>query len=185
MIVMEPLRGGVLCNLPEKAVEKLKQECPNDVQASFGLRYVASKKRVFTILSGMSNFQQLKENVDTYINYREFTKEEEKVAHEIAQIIKSSGAISCTACKYCMEVCPRGINIPAIFGLYNVYKSSNQKSKKFMFAYNYKALDESTRADKCVDCKLCMKNCPQNLDIPKLLKDVHKEVETVEKELAK
>lgn len=185
VIVMEPLRGGVLCNLPEKAVEKLKQECPNDAQASFGLRYVASKKRVFTILSGMSNFQQLKENVDTFINYREFTKEEEKVAHEIAQIIQSSGAISCTACKYCMEVCPRGINIPAIFGLYNVYKSSNQKSKKFIFAYNYKALDESTRADKCVDCKLCMKNCPQNLDIPKLLKDVHKEVETVEKELAK
>ncbi len=183
VIVMEPLRGGVLCNLPEKAAAKLKQECPNETQASFGLRWVASKPRVFTILSGMSNFQQLKENVDTFVNYKEFSESETKLAHEIAQIIQSQGAISCTACKYCMEVCPRGINIPAIFGLYNMYKASEQPSKAFMFTYNYKALDESSRADKCVDCKLCMKNCPQNLDIPKLLKDVQAEVEKVEKEL--
>lgn len=185
IIVMEPLRGGVLCNLPDKAVEKLKQECPEDTQASFGLRWVASKKRVFTILSGMSNFQQLKENVDTFVKYREFSEKETKVAHDIAQIIQSQGAISCTACKYCLEVCPRGINIPAIFGLYNVYKSSTQPSKKFMFVYNYKALDESTRADKCIDCKLCCKNCPQNLDIPELLKVVKAEVEKVDKELGR
>lgn len=184
IIVMEPLRGGTLCDLPEKAVEKLKQECPDDTQASFGLRWVASKQRVFTILSGMSNLQQLKENVDTFVNYKEFSEKETKVAHEMAQIIQSQGAISCTACKYCMEVCPRGINIPAIFGLYNIYKSSTQYSKKFMFTYNYKALDESTRADKCIDCKLCVKNCPQNLDIPELLKVVQKEVENIEKELA-
>lgn len=185
VIVMEPLRGGVLCNLPDKAVEKLKQECPDDTQASFGLRWVASKQRVFTILSGMSNFQQLKENVDTFVNYKEFSEKELKVAHEIAQIIQSQGAIPCTACKYCLEVCPRGINIPAIFGLYNIYKSSEQKNRFFLFAYNYKALDESTRADKCVDCKLCMKNCPQNLDIPKLLKDVQTEFEKVEKDLTR
>ena len=185
IIVMEPLRGGTLCDLPEKAVEKLKQECPEDTQASFGLRWVASKKRVFTILSGMSNLQQLKENVDTFVNYKEFSEKETNVAHQIAQIIQSQGAISCTACKYCMEVCPRGINIPAIFGLYNIYKSSTQYSKKFMFAYNYKALDESTRADKCIDCKLCIKNCPQNLDIPQLLKVVKNEVENVEKEMSK
>jgi len=185
IIVMEPLRGGTLCDLPEKAVEKLKQECPEDTQASFGLRWVASKKRVFTILSGMSNLQQLKENVDTFVNYKEFSEKETNVAHQIAQIIQSQGAISCTACKYCMEVCPRGINIPAIFGLYNIYKSSTQYSKKFMFTYNYKALDESTRADKCIDCKLCIKNCPQNLDIPQLLKVVKNEVESVEKEMSK
>ena len=185
VIVMEPLRGGVLCNLPDKAVAKLKQECPNDTQASFGLRWVASKQRVFTILSGMSNFQQLKENVDTFVNYKEFSEKELKVAHEIAQIIQSQGAIPCTACKYCLEVCPRGINIPAIFGLYNIYKSSEQKNRFFLFAYNYKALDESTRADKCVDCKLCMKNCPQNLDIPKLLKDVQTEFEKVEKDFTR
>lgn len=62
-----------------------------------------------------------------------------------------------------MEICPRGINIPAIFGLYNVYKASEQASKKFMFAYKYKALDESTRVDKFIDCKLCTKNCPNKI----------------------
>lgn len=60
-----------------------------------------------------------------------------------------------------MEICPRGINIPAIFGLYNVYKASEQASKKFIFAYKYKALDESTRVDKCIDCKLCTKKLPE------------------------
>lgn len=184
IIVMEPLRGGALCALPDKAVQKLKEECPDDTPASFGLRWVASKKRVFTILSGMSNLQQIKENINTFVNYREFSEKEEKTAHEIAQIIQSQGAISCTACKYCLEVCPTGINIPAIFGLYNIYKSSTQPSKNFMFLYNYKALDESTRADKCIDCKLCIKNCPQDLDIPNLLKEVDKAVKEVEKNMS-
>ena len=181
VIVMEPLRGGVLCNLPDKAAQKLKEECPDDTQASFGLRWVASKERVFTILSGMSNLQQLKENVDTFVNYRKLSEKEEKTAHQIAQIIQSQGAISCTACKYCMEVCPRGINIPAIFGLYNMYKGNSAPNAGFMFVYNYNALDESTRADKCIKCGLCNKNCPQNLDIPKLLdevKEAHKKAET-------
>ncbi len=180
VIVMEPLRGGVLCNLPEKAVQKLKQECPNDTPASFGLRWVANKPRVFTILSGMSNLQQLKENVDTFVNYRKFTEHEEEVARDIVRLMQVKGAISCTACKYCLEVCPRGINIPAIFGLYNMFKGSVAPNAAFMFVYNYNALDAATRADKCIKCGLCNKNCPQGLDIPKLLADVHSEVQKVE-----
>ncbi|MBO8429888.1 aldo/keto reductase [Spirochaetes bacterium] len=179
IIVMEPLRGGGLCNLPEKAAAKLKEACPDDTQASFGLRWVTSKKRVFTILSGMSNFQQLKENIDTFTNFREFTEAEEKTAAEVAKIIQSQGAINCTACRYCMEVCPRGINIPAIFGLYNVYKSNGNG---FMFGVNYMALKENERADKCINCHLCSKNCPQGLDIPALLKKVDAEAK---KETAK
>ncbi len=180
---MEPLRGGVLCNLPQKAAEKLKKECPDETQASFGLRWVANKKRVFTILSGMSNLQQLKENVNTFINYKAMTEKEEQVAYEIAKIIQSGGAISCTACKYCLEVCPRGINIPAIFGLYNMYKGNKAPNASFMFVYNYNALEESTRADKCIQCGLCNKNCPQNLDIPALLAKVDKTVKEVEKSM--
>lgn len=176
VIVMEPLRGGGLCSLPEKAAAKLKEDCPEDTQASFGLRWVSSKKRVFTILSGMSNLQQLKENIDTFTNFREFTQEEEKTAQSVAKIIQSQGAINCTACRYCMEVCPRGINIPAIFGLYNVYKSNGNG---FMFGVNYTALKENERADKCINCHLCSKNCPQGLDIPALLKKVDATVKEV------
>lgn len=178
VIVMEPLRGGGLCKLPEKAAAKLKEKCPDDTQASFGLRWVTSKDRVFTILSGMSNLQQLKENIDTFTNFREFTPEEEEVAKEVAKIIQSQGTINCTACRYCMEVCPRGINIPAIFGLYNVYQSNKQT---FMFEANYNALKEDERADKCINCHLCSKNCPQGLDIPALLKKVEAAVKDIEK----
>ncbi len=176
VIVMEPLRGGGLCNLPDKAAAKLKENCPDDTQASFGLRWVTSKDRVFTILSGMSNFKQIKENIETFTDFREFTKEEEKTAAEVAKIIQSQGAINCTACRYCMEVCPRGINIPAVFGLYNVYKSNGNG---FMFGVNYDALKENERADKCIDCNLCSKNCPQGLNIPELLKTVEKTVKEV------
>lgn len=179
IIVMEPLRGGNLCNLSEKAAKKLKDDCPNDTQASFGLRWVTSKNRVFLILSGMSNLKQMKENINTFVDFRKFSKEEEKTAIEISKIIQESGEINCTTCKYCMEVCPRGINIPAIFCLYNIYRSSNLPTKDFMFEYNYNALNENERADKCIDCKLCIKNCPQHLDIPKLLKKVEKTVKNL------
>lgn len=178
IIVMEPLRGGGLCNLPDKAAAKLKERCPDETQASFGLRWVTSKPRVFTILSGMSNFQQMKENIDTFSNFKEFTQEELQTAAEVAKIIQSQGAINCTACRYCMEVCPRGINIPAIFGLYNVYKTNNNG---FMFGVNYNALKDNEKADKCINCHLCSKNCPQGLDIPALLKKVESTVERVDK----
>lgn len=184
VIVMEPLRGSALCNLPQKAEEKLKEVCPNDTPASFALRWIASKKRVFTILSGMSSLEQVKQNAQVFINYKKLSEEEEKLASEIVKIIQSQGAIGCTACKYCMEVCPKGINIAAIFALYNMYKSSTQANRNFMFVYNYNALEESTRADKCIECGLCSRNCPQGLDIPKLLKEVQKEVENVEKKMA-
>lgn len=184
VVVMEPLRGGALCNLPQKAEEKLKEVCPNDTPASFALRWIASKKRVFTILSGMSSLEQVKQNAQVFINYKKLSEEEEKLASEIVKIIQSQGAIGCTACKYCMEVCPKGINIAAIFALYNMYKSSTQANRNFMFVYNYNALEESTRADKCIECGLCSRNCPQGLDIPKLLKEVQKEVENVEKKMA-
>ena len=83
-----------------------------------------------------------------------------------------------------MEVCPRGINIPAIFGLYNMYKGSSAGNRDFMFVYNYNALDASARADKCIKCGLCNKNCPQSLDIPTLLAEVDKKVKEVEKSMA-
>lgn len=185
VIVMEPLRGGFLCNLPDKAAQKLKEICPNETQPSYALKWVASHKKVFTILSGMSNLQQVKEAVETFKNYSDLSEEQVQGAKEIVKIIQSQGAIGCTACKYCMEVCPRGINIAGIFALYNMYKASTQPNRNFMFVYNYNALEESTRADKCIECNLCTRNCPQNLEIPKLLKEVEVAVKDVEKVLTR
>ena len=174
--VMEPLRGGGLVNLSDKAMEKLKSSYPDTTPAEFGLRWAASRKNVITVLSGMSNLEQVKQNIATFMDYNDMTEEEEKVADEIAKIIQSQGEINCTACKYCMEVCPKGINIPAIFSLYNQYKVSGVG---MMFKIYYETLEESEQAHNCIKCGLCNKNCPQNLDIPLLLSKINEEYNNV------
>lgn len=174
--VMEPLRGGGLVNLSDKALAKLKEHYPDTTPASFGLRWAASRKNVVTVLSGMSNLQQVKENIQTFIDYKEMTEDEIKVADEISKIIQSQGEINCTACKYCMEVCPRGINIPAAFALYNQYKVSKSKMSFTMY---YDTLSESEQPDACIKCGLCSKNCPQNLDIPALLTKIADEYKKI------
>ena len=176
VIVMEPLRGGGLVNLSDKALAKLKEHYPDTTPASFGLRWAASRKNVVTVLSGMSNLQQVKENIQTFIDYKEMTEDEIKVADEISKIIQSQGEINCTACKYCMEVCPRGINIPAAFALYNQYKVSKSKMSFTMY---YDTLSESEQPDACIKCGLCSKNCPQNLDIPALLTKIADEYKKI------
>lgn len=167
--VMEPLRGGGLVNLSDKALAKLKELYPNTTPAEFGLRWAASRDNVVTVLSGMSNLQQIKENINTFMNYSDMTEDEIKAADEIAKIIQSQGEINCTACKYCMEVCSRGINIPAIFSLYNQYKVTNNSK---LFSIYYESLADSEKADKCIKCNLCNTNCPQSLKIPELLAKV-------------
>lgn len=172
--VMEPLRGGGLVNLSDKALAKLKESYPNATPAEFGLRWAASQNNVVTVLSGMSNLKQMKENIATFENFTPMNEQELKTADEMAKIIQSQGEINCTACKYCMEVCPKGINIPAIFSLYNQYKVTNSA---FHLKIYYETLSDSEKANNCIKCSLCNKNCPQNLPIPDLLAQVQKEYE--------
>lgn len=172
VIVMEPLRGGGLVNLSDKAMKKLKSAYPDASPAAFGLRWAASRENVITVLSGMSNLEQVKQNISTFINYNDMTPEEEKVADDISKTIQSQGEINCTACKYCLEVCPKGINIPAAFALYNQYKIVKNN---FQFCMYYDTLNEQERPEKCIKCGLCKKNCPQSLQIPELLEKIHKE----------
>jgi len=174
--VMEPLRGGGLVNLSDKSLNKLKEKYPDTTPAEFGLRWAASRNNVITVLSGMSNLEQVKENIETFINYKDMTPEENELADEIARIIQSQGEINCTACKYCMEVCPKGINIPAIFSLYNQYKVVKNQ---MMFSIYYETLADEEKAENCIKCNLCNKNCPQNLEIPQLLEKVSKEYKEI------
>lgn len=168
---MEPLRGGGLVSLSPKALKELKDNS-SDTPAAFELRWAASRDNVVTVLSGMSNLEQVKENIQTFIDFKPMSEQENKLALNIAKIIQSQGEINCTACKYCLEVCPRGINIPAIFALYNQYKVTNNK---MLFKIYYESLADSEKADKCIKCNLCNKNCPQALEIPKLLAKIEQE----------
>jgi predicted aldo/keto reductase-like oxidoreductase len=165
VVSMEPLYGGKLTKLTGSAKAVLTDKAPQDTQASFGLRWVASKENVFTVLSGMSNLEQLKENIETFTNYRPFTKEETAVADKIADILQKQGAIECTGCKYCQD-CPRGIDIPLFFLAYNDYKATGNPSNLL------KAYDDTSpfhRPDRCIKCKLCNEHCPQLLNIPPFL----------------
>ena len=167
-IAMTPLRGGKLTELTGSAKAVLKDEAPNDTPASFGLRWVAGRENIFTLLSGMSNIQQLEENIETFTNYTPFTQHEEKVANKISDILQQQGEINCTRCNYCYD-CPRGVAIPKIFSLYNDYKATSDANA---FISKYDALKDREKAHRCIKCGLCNSQCPQLLDIPNLLDKV-------------
>lgn len=168
VIVMLPLRGSRLINLKGRALEVLKENCPDAKPADFGLRWAASKEGVITVLSGMSTIEQIRENADTFSEFKPMTEHELKTADKIAEVLRSQGEINCTACRYCLSVCPENINIPASLFLYSEYKVT--KDSRF-YNMNYKSFSKDERPDKCTKCGLCRKICPQHLDIPKLLSD--------------
>ncbi len=169
VVVMEPLRGGWLINLPQKALDELNSDI---TPAEFALRWAASLDNVVTVLSGMSNIEQVKQNVKVFENFKVMTKDEKEKAQKIVEIIQLQGGIKCTGCNYCIKSCPRGINISAIFTLFNQYKVLNNK---MIFKTNYETLSEKERAHNCIKCGACNKTCTQGLNIPELLEEVDKE----------
>lgn len=175
--VMEPIRGGGLCKLSDKAMGILKKSCPDQTPASLALRWCASLPNVIVSLSGMSNFKQMEENIATFADFKPVTDAEKSAASQIAKVTQSQGEINCTACKYCLEGCPKEINIPAIFSIYNNYKATGSP---WSLSY-YNSLDDSEKADKCIKCGVCVKHCPQSLPIPDLLEKVLAEVKAMEK----
>ncbi len=168
VVVMNPLKGGQLSTLTEKAVEILKAENPNDSPSSWSLRYSASLPNVFVVLSGMTEFEQVEDNVKTFTNFKPLSEKEQAVLSNAINVYNSSGAISCTYCQYCTG-CPVEIDIPKNFLIYNQYKSNNRKDR---FIIAYETIKEENRADKCINCGVCKNKCPQKLDIPALLKEV-------------
>ncbi len=172
VMVMEPIKGGALIKLPEKALEKFNEFYgpigdPSLTPASLAIRYAASLDEVQVVLSGMSNLEQLTNNTDYMQEFKPLSDEERKLAGEITDILKGTGTIPCTSCKYCTEVCPKNINIPEYFGLFNMHVVTGNKSNMYYerFSMNH------GKASECIKCGLCEKNCPQHIDIRKKLED--------------
>ena len=170
VVVMNPLKGGQLSTLSEKAVEILKNENPDLSPSSWSLRYSASLPNVFVVLSGMTEQIHIEDNVKTFMNFKPLNEKEQAVLANAIAVYNSSGAISCTYCQYCTG-CPVGIDIPKNFMIYNQYKANNKKDR---FIIAYETIKEENRADKCINCGICKNKCPQKLDLPNLLKDVAK-----------
>lgn len=180
IIATEALRGGTLTSFNDEINEKIKQINPNETQASFALRWLASKKGVVSILCDNDDIMQVKENIETFSNYKPFNEIEEKTANEITEIICSKNIIKCDLCGKCSETCPKNIEINKIFSLYNAYKLSSSKERGSIFVSEYKSIPEHKRANNCINCSKCLK-CHQKIDIPKYLKEVHNTYLSLEK----
>ncbi len=168
VVVMEPVKGGTLANLPKEAMELLLSHNPDATPASYALRFVAGLDNVMMILSGMSNLEQVKENTALMSDVKPLNEDEKKLLFKVAEIINQSQAVPCTACGYCMEVCPKNIAIPGLFGLYNNYKINGNFSNMY---YN-RVVYEKGKASDCIGCHRCEKNCPQHIAIPAELKNI-------------
>lgn len=182
--VMEPVKGGTLAKIPEDAAAILHKIHPDWTPAEWAIKYAASLPEVQIVLSGMSNFEQLKANVDAMKDFTPMKESEYNALQKALDIIKSWHAIPCTACRYCVETnhCPKNIPIPNYFALYNAYKQRTPESMPGGFAiermyYADYEKDGYEKASQCIKCRKCEKVCPQHLKIADLLKDVASDME--------
>ena len=173
IIVMEPVRGGALATLSEKAVKIFENENPAASPASWAIRYAATFPNVLTVLSGMSDMRQLKDNVNTMENFKPLTDKDYDTITEAVTAYRESLEIPCTYCRYCME-CPSGVHIPKVFAKYNQQIAKGKDADKFYFFMEYKLLGKSRQAHQCTKCGVCVPKCPQGIDIPKELEKVAK-----------
>ncbi|HEX2946761.1 MAG TPA: aldo/keto reductase [Clostridia bacterium] len=172
VIVMEPVKGGSLANIPEEAEKLYKAYHPDLSVASWAVRYAASLENVFMVLSGMSDIEQVVDNTSYMRDMEPLNDEEKQLVNKAAGIINAITVIPCTECRYCVDGCPKKIPIPNYFSLYN-----NQKRFRLVpshiASYNTMAKNGGKASD-CISCKQCEKHCPQHISITEQLKEVSK-----------
>lgn len=174
IIVMEPVKGGNLINLPDEA-KAILDGLHGGSYASYAIRYAASFEGIFMVLSGMSNMEQMQDNLSYMKDFQPLTKEEFAAIDKVCAIFKGLDVIPCTACRYCTDGCPKKISIPDLFSCMNgkeLYKDWNSDWYYMVHTQN------AGKASDCIKCGKCEKACPQHLPIRELLEKV---AETFEK----
>ncbi|MDR0446945.1 MAG: aldo/keto reductase [Oscillospiraceae bacterium] len=161
--VMEPVKGGQLASEESVFGAELKKAAPEVSVASWALRYVASLDGLITILSGMSTYEQVVDNVKTFEGIKKLTDSDRALLDRAIEAINSVPSVPCTRCNYCAPNCPQNINIPALIGLYNdylVYRSKDGIARSYGFMTG-----QGGKAKDCVSCKTCEEHCPQHIEI--------------------
>lgn len=172
VIVMEPVKGGTLANVPEELAKTFKEKEPNLSIPSWAIRFVASLPNVKMVLSGMSNMEQIKDNISYMKDFKPLDEEELEIVKGGAKVINDSIAIPCTGCDYCADGCPSNIAISKYFSLYNIEKQGkSEKSQKDAYE---ELMKNFGKASDCVACGQCEGVCPQHLSVIKHLEDVVK-----------
>ncbi len=164
--VMEPVRGGKLANLNEQSTALLKEKRPDESVAAFAFRFLQDIKGVTMILSGMSNMAQLTDNIKTFNESKPLNADEKALILEIAEGLKNS--VPCTACRYCVDGCPQGIDIPKMLEFYNEMRIAPTTN----ITMRIDAYPESRQPKSCINCQSCVNICPQKIDIPTHLADL-------------
>ena len=166
--VMEPLRGGRLAKLGESHTRRLNALRPDEATPAWAFRFLQTIPEVTMILSGMSNMAQLQDNVHTFETEKPLTEGELSELMEIADEILGRKALPCTACRYCTDHCPQGLDIPGLIGLYNEH---NFTEGGFIAPMALAACPEGKKPSACVGCRSCEAVCPQQIRISEVMKD--------------
>ena len=187
VVIMEPLLGGRLSNVPNHIAARLQEQAPERSVASWAFRFVGSYPMVLTALSGMTYMEHLEDNIRTYAPLEELNDEQKEFLFETAELMLQYPTIPCNDCKYCMP-CPYGLDIPGILLHYNkcvnegnLSKSSRDENyrkarRAFLVGYD-RAVEKERQADHCVGCKQCNPHCPQRIDIPREMHRIDKYIE--------
>lgn len=176
IVVMEPIKGGTLANPPKPVADLLKKADPNASLASWAVRFVASLPGIMVVLSGMSNVEQMEDNLSYMSDFKPLSEEEKKVIEEVMDILQSIEQVPCTACHYCTEGCPMKIQIPDIFKAMNLELIYNDTpgAKKH---YENATMEPHGKASACVKCGQCEVQCPQHIHIREWLDKVAQTLE--------
>lgn len=172
MIIMEPVKGGNLVNLPKEAKELL-QKNSKDSEAAFAIRYAASFPEVEMVLSGMGNMDMIRDNLSAMKDFVPFTKEEFDLADQLRALIRTVRQIPCTKCRYCTEKCPKEIPIPEILAIYNKHLAAEtawEEAKESL-------IRDGGNITQCVACGLCEEMCPQNIEVKKHIELLSKSIQ--------
>ena len=172
VIIMEPLRGGKLVDLPDKAKKVLASDSKGYTPAELGLRWLWNQPEVTCVLSGMNSEDMVNENIRIASEAEpgHLTEKDMEIVEKIKQIIRERERVGCTGCRYCMP-CPNGVDIPGNFYYYNLMYMESKSSARFGFAQNMGMRKEAGFASQCINCGKCEKHCPQHINIRKKLKE--------------
>lgn len=173
MVVMEPVKGGTLAELPDEALQLLRQAEPDESGAAWAIRFAQSLDAVSIVLSGMNTLEQLRDNLR---DMPALTAGESALLEQVAGLVANSIAIACTGCRYCVKGCPKNIPIPDYFRIYNGYSRFPAEGWKMRPVYAAAALEKG-KASQCIHCHACERNCPQQLPITIWLEKVAEALE--------